>query len=479
MDFLVFLYVVVCVILLFGAAVFIHEFGHFWVALKCGMKVEEFSIGFGPKITSWKRNGIEYSLRWIPAGGFVRLPQMVTSETLEGANEEPCPPAPPWKRILTAFAGPGMNLVFGFFLAIILYFVGLPILVNPPIIGPVDSDSPEYKMGIREDDLVTSMNNRKVSSWEDIMNYSIMATTNVVPVVTKRGETFFTNYLTLAPKDYLQANGIEWKFLNLDPKGRVEAMEVIAGGPGEQANLKNGDEIVSFNDKMIFGTQQLIEQVQANPGKPCKMIVRRAVEGGKEDKTQDVTLSITPADVGGIGKISVQLGLAQKTKMVYEVQKPGPLPWDRVWYVVVRTYDTIAALCNTSKTGVGAKDLSGPPGILAMLATYVKTDYRLALDFMILLNINLAILNLLPIPVLDGGHILMSIIEKVTGKTVNIKVLEYVNTAFALLLIGFMIFVSYDDIFRKGHLFKAMYTQDTQVQHSSESNDTNAPMEEK
>ena len=124
MDFysiLEFIYVVVCVVLLFGAAIFVHEFGHFWVALKCGMKVEEFSIGFGHKIKSWKRNGIEYSIRWIPAGGFVRLPQMVTSEALEGASQEPCPPAAPWKRILTAFAGPGMNVVFAFFLGCILF----------------------------------------------------------------------------------------------------------------------------------------------------------------------------------------------------------------------------------------------------------------------------------------------------------------------------------------------------------------------
>ena len=118
-----FIYVIVCVVLLFGAAVFVHEFGHFWVALKCGMKVEEFSIGFGRKIKSWKRNGIEYSIRWIPAGGFVRLPQMVTSEALEGASEEKYPPASPWCRIATAFAGPGMNLVFGFVLAVVLYFV--------------------------------------------------------------------------------------------------------------------------------------------------------------------------------------------------------------------------------------------------------------------------------------------------------------------------------------------------------------------
>ena len=106
MTILTVVYVVAAVLVLFGAAIFIHEFGHFWVARKLGMKVEEFAIGFGPKIYSRKRDGIEYSLRCIPAGGFVKLPQMVTSETLEGQTTENVPPAPPLYKILTAFAGP-------------------------------------------------------------------------------------------------------------------------------------------------------------------------------------------------------------------------------------------------------------------------------------------------------------------------------------------------------------------------------------
>jgi regulator of sigma E protease len=118
----------------FGASIFIHEFGHFWVARKLGMKVEEFAVGFGPKIYSWKRDGIEYSLRWIPAGGFVKLPQMITSEALEGKNDYegvlkgdlPVPPAPPSHKILVAFAGPFMNVVFAFAIATVIYFVGLP-----------------------------------------------------------------------------------------------------------------------------------------------------------------------------------------------------------------------------------------------------------------------------------------------------------------------------------------------------------------
>src|SRR5690349_16937140 len=136
------LYVVGAMVLLFGAAVFVHEFGHFWMARRRGMKVEAFAIGFGPKIFSWKRDGIEYSWRWIPAGGFVKLPQMITSDALEGrAGAESIPPAAPFSKILVAFAGPFMNVVFAFAIAGLIYFVGLPVAVNPSIIGNVEPNS--------------------------------------------------------------------------------------------------------------------------------------------------------------------------------------------------------------------------------------------------------------------------------------------------------------------------------------------------
>src|SRR5277367_4947630 len=145
------LYIAAGVIFLFGAAIFVHEFGHFWVALKMGLKVEEFAIGFGPKIFSWTRNGVVYSLRWIPAGGFVKLPQMITSSAIEDKSttspaptpvptalskaavqvafgvgpidDIPIPPASALSKILVAAAGPTMNVLFAFVIATVIYFV--------------------------------------------------------------------------------------------------------------------------------------------------------------------------------------------------------------------------------------------------------------------------------------------------------------------------------------------------------------------
>ena len=141
------IYVVVAVLLLFGAAIFVHEWGHFYVARKCGMKVEEFAIGFGKILWKYEKDGILYTIRMIPAGGFVKLPQMLTSEAIEGGNgseeTEPLPDISPWAKIAVAVAGPIMNVVFAFVLATIIYFVGLPESITPPIVGALDKESEE------------------------------------------------------------------------------------------------------------------------------------------------------------------------------------------------------------------------------------------------------------------------------------------------------------------------------------------------
>src|SRR5206468_3710476 len=171
MPILNYVYVIGAVVLLFGAAVFVHECGQLWMARRRGLKVEAFAIGFGPKIFSWTRDGIEYSWRWIPAGGFVKLPQMITSEALEGDSNsagEKVPPAPPLSKILVAVAGPLMNIIFGFAIAALLYFVGLPVAVNPSIIGNVEPGTDEYNKDIREGDQIVLVDGRMAKSWQEV-----------------------------------------------------------------------------------------------------------------------------------------------------------------------------------------------------------------------------------------------------------------------------------------------------------------------
>lgn len=458
-----YLYVTAAVVLLFGAAIFVHEFGHYWIARIRGLKVLEFAIGFGPKIFGWTKDGIQYSVRWIPAGGYVKLPQMVTSEMIEGSADEKLPPVSPFSKILVAFAGPAMNVVFAFLIASLLYVIGLPVPINPPIVGSVEQGSDEAKMGIREGDRIVAVNNKPVKSWEDVQMGAVFARTNVIPVVVARvgKETTFS----LMAK----TNELGLKFFNLDPVEHPVVKDVSAGQPADRAGLKVGDEFISFGGVPIVSQDQLVGLIHKRPGEATTVWVKRA------DKK--IQLSVTPE--GTPGKVEGRIGvmLSGNSTMRYELQHP--LPWDQLGAVWTRTIDTLKALFHSKQTGVGVKDLSGPPGILLMLAAQVNADYRLALNFLVLLNINLAILNLLPIPVLDGGHILMSIIEKIRRRPLNVKFVEYVTTAFAVLLISFILFVSFNDVTRHRPIFKMMFQHSTKIEQTQKSNDTGEPAPQK
>jgi regulator of sigma E protease len=383
---------------------------------------------------------------------------MITAEALEGQSAEEVPPAPPLHKILVAFAGPFMNVVFAFAIATVIYFVGLPIPVNPAVIGYVEPGSAEAKLGIQEGDRIVSVNGEKVKSWQDVVLDTLVARTSVLPVVIEHDGREST-YQLKATTD----NAFGVKLLNLDPRDHPEVVEVNSGSVAEKAGLKQGDHITSFAGVPIASRDQLIDLIRKRGGQFTEIRVDRG--------TQKVALNITPTvdPITKNGRIGIAMVVS--STQIYIVQKPGPTPLEQVRDVMDKTFATIGALIHSRETGVGAKDLSGPVGILAVLASAVNSDYRLALSFLVLLNINLTIINLLPIPVLDGGHILMAIIEKIRRRPLSIKFVEYTTTGFAVLLISFMLYVTFFDI-KRFSLFRAMFKSDVQIQQSAQPAET-------
>lgn len=436
------------VVLMFGLSILVHEFGHFIVARKAGLKVEAFAIGFGPKIVSWVRDGIEYSLRWIPAGGFVRLPQLMNAEALEGETQtrEPLPPAPFFAKLAVLVAGPFMNLVFAFGVATILYFVGLPMERTPPVIGGVEPGSEEEKLGLQAGDRIISISGVKIHSWEQMARLVMLAPSNRFNVLIQR-DGFRTNITLTAHRS--EVFGGKW--LNILPQIHPVVGYVEPGMPAAKAGLKEGDRIVRFNGVPVVSRAQLIDLVAKSEGKESTIVVDR--------NGQLLTFHITPIYDSKTkrGRIGVML-----PSTVYYVVKPGPAPWKQVWHAFDQTVQVIQALFHSKETGVRPSDLSGPVGIIGVLAVRIKTDLRLALDFLVLLNVNLFILNLLPIPVLDGGHILLSLLSGLWriffGIELPQRIVEVTTTAFAIVLISFMLYVTFHDIVRIPYimdLFKA------------------------
>jgi len=461
MHFLSWLYVIAAVVLLFGATVLVHELGHFWMARRRGMKIGSLSIGFGPEIFGWTRNGVAYAWRLIPAGGYVTLPQMLATEEDDSAKgTATLPRVAPGSKILVAFAGPVMNVMFAVAIAVAVYFLGLPIRVNPAIIGQVPVGSPEAGMGLRAGDRIVAVNGHPVKSWQDVQQTVALARTNVLPVTIARHGAQTTFHLTAR---FNQQLGL--KLLDLFPEEHPTIARVLRASPAAKAGLKPGDEVVGCAGVPVVGADQLIDLLKNRPGEPTPMEVMR----GRERVHLTVTPALNPvAKAGMIGVV-----ITPNATVVYQVQAPGPPPWKLVGQACQQIYDSIAALVHWRQTGVGLEDLSGPPGILAILAAEVKTDYRLALKFMVLLNLSLGVLNLLPVPVLDGGHILLALVEQLRGRPASARFQATATNVFATLLISFVLYVSYNDIVNRFSLFRSILTQQAQIE--SGSRHTNAP----
>jgi regulator of sigma E protease len=550
---LTYIYVGVVVLLLFGAAIFVHEFGHFWVALKRGLKVEEFAIGFGPVLWSKEVDGILYSIRWIPAGGFVKLPQMLTSEAIEGTAEEngegepepeELPPVSPLSKILVAFAGPLMNVVFAIFIAVFLWIVGIPKQVNEPVIGYVGKSSAEHALGVHPGDVVQSINGQEVESWHDVIYAVLDSRGSTVEADIVRGKEkvtvklpadtwdggirrihldnhqqlviasvekksllasveFEQNDLILKVNDVqafsqyhfvdllMESPGAE-KTITVRRKGKLERLtfttpdqagvsvglmpepehgtwdlilsklgkdlKLLEKTPAKKAGIKEDDIIHKVNGQRITSTRHLVDIIQANGDQEMEI---ELIRGGKT-----MTLTATPKDKRLGIALEHDLGLIFKPEAIkYGETLAHPDPVEQFGDVLYKVGITFKALSRGSESGVGAKDLSGPIGIFGMLAIQVKHDLRLALSFLVLLNINLAILNLLPVPVLDGGHILMSLIEWIRKKPVSVRLQEYATTAFAVVLISFFLYVTFADV-KRVPLLHDIFQRETQTEPS-------------
>ncbi len=430
----IYIYPGLLVFFFFGLTIFIHEFGHFLMAKRRGMKIERFSMGFGPAIWQWKRDGIEYRISWIPFGGYVALPQMAPMEALEGKTEskpEELPPASPESKTLVAFFGPVMNMVLAFVIAFIVWGVGMPMPSNSTVVGWVDPDSPEEHAGIRPGDKVVAINGRPVKRWTEIRGEVVNSHEPNIAITLEREGKPYQCQLEIEADEHGGA-----KMVSLYPESRPFAQRIIPGSPAEQAGLLPGDKFLAVDGVPIVSADQL-----------------RGIIGSRADQLTEVKVLRHGQPV--IVKVTPQI-LEQKAKRAQmgvrlgdEIVRPGPTPLDQIWESLQMMGYTAKALIHYKETGVGLGDLSGPVGIVGGLwAMIAYGGVRSGLWLAVVLNVNLAVLNLLPVPVLDGGHILFALIEWVRRKPLNARLVNATQTAFAALIITFMLYVTFHDFQR-------------------------------
>jgi regulator of sigma E protease len=520
------IFVVIEVLCIFNLIIVVHELGHFLAARWRGLVIEEFGVWFGKPLWRKKIGGVYYSLGTIPAGGFVKLPQLADMSAIEGETENavPLPKISPLDKIIVAFAGPLFSFSLAVVFAVLVFFVGRPVgeAEATTTIGYVGEDSPASKAGLLPGDKILKVDGHEVTRWTGMSADSIVwqivrSEGDTIPIELERKVNGKAETLTLNPKPEIPANSIlERKGLRqiqIIPASTPMIAKIDPGSPAEKDGLKANDLITAINGQHLLSVMGIDDYIKDHPTEAMVLTVDRdgqklqkpytargtvinalmanspaAVAGLKmgdsvtkidgqpvanyawatdfihKHKGQPVTftvqrdgqtkdLQVTPV-IPLTGSTEPMIGVGWKTNSdgiewddtgIQHIVHPGPV--EQVKQGVLSIVNTIAAL-TSSKSSLSIEHLSGPVMIGRLYYHMFQSPegWKMALWFSVIFNVNLAILNMLPIPVLDGGHITLAIVEAIRRKPVNVRFVEIVQTACAMLVIGFMLFITYFDV---------------------------------
>jgi regulator of sigma E protease len=442
------------VVLLFNILIIVHELGHFLAAKWCGLKIDKFAIWFGKPLWSKKIDGVEYILGAIPAGGYVALPQMAPMEAIEGKTETPreeLPPASPWQKIIVAFAGPLFSFGLALFFACIVWAVGKPVSYPEAttIVGFVEPKLPADQAGLRAGDKIISIDHHPIAHFmgmgDTVIWRIVTSTADSIPIVIQRGDEI--KNLTVFPQkdpehEHHWYDRSPTRKIGIAPaQASLTIKKILPDSPALAAGLAVGDRITLMFGQPIYSPAAIDEQMKEHPNAPITFQVWR--KGVGRDVTVTPVKPISPSSLPKEGP-QTDIGIDEWDLQVSIIH---PSPFQQVRESVQAVTGTLAALF-ASHSNVGASLLSGPIGIMNMLFSVLSGPYgwQLALWFAVLINVNLALLNLFPLPVLDGGHIALSLLEWVRRRPLSMRILEPLQTACALVLIGYMAFITFYDL---------------------------------
>ena len=449
MEILTYAQAIFLVIFFFGASIFVHELGHFLAALWRGLKVTRFSIGFGPRLWTWKREGIEYCISLLPIGGYVALPQLGHMEMIEGkAEEEVESKSVSWtSKVIVLVAGAFFNVLFALLVASLLYLLGgRPVQANnettrigfvPQSIS-IDGETlqnPAFSAGLRQGDIITAIDGEPVYRWEEVDLKVIMGsgkTRDDGPVSTfsllRQGEAINVEVFPII-------GGPErTRLVHMRPATPAIVGKLMKNSPAERAELMEGDEILTMAGSEIISVEQISQYVGKVDETPIEFTIRR--DGKVITKIiQPVSIQINPQ-----GEYAPMLGIRWMPGTT--TLRENPLT--QLKNVIQLTFTTLERLFHPG-SDIGIRHLSGPLGIGTLIFQFALADFRYVLWIVVIINVNLAILNLLPIPVLDGGHIALASLERLLGKPMPQNLLLSLQSAFLILLLSLMVYVTIFD----------------------------------
>jgi regulator of sigma E protease len=416
-----------------GVLVFVHELGHFLAARRVGVRVLTFSLGFGPKILKFTRGDTEYCVSAVPLGGYVKMAGENPDDPRSGQPDEFLSKTK-WQRFQILIAGPLMNIVLAVVVLALVLAQGAHVAAyreEPPVVGVVVRDSPAERAGLMVGDRILTVDGDTVDTWEQLLMRVAMKPNRDVKLSVVRGGQTITISVRPTPEGRFEVGT-----LGVLPDTHPIVDSVIEGGPAEKAGLKARDEILSINGEPMVFRSQLIKAISEHGGQSIELTVKRGAE--------TLQIRATPEKRGARGMLDMYLTDRLKSFT------PGPL--EAVKLSVEENIEssglifrTLAGLF-TGETSV--RQLQGPVGIAQLSGESAAEGWIPLFSLMAMLSINLGILNLMPIPVLDGGHILILMMEGIARRDFSMRVKEKMLLAGFVVLMMLMVTVIYNDLTR-------------------------------
>lgn len=441
-----FLNALIAFIVTIGILVTVHEFGHFWVAKKLGIKVLRFSVGFGKILKSWQIGETQYTLCALPLGGFVKMLDESEGEVDPSEKHRAFNTQTVYKRIAVVVAGPAANFILAVVIYTFIFIIGTHGI--KPVVGAIENDSIAQQAGLETGDQLLSINTQDTPSISDFSFAFVRAAQAPTMQLDVRSENTHLKTLTLNLAQDFLANpeqGVE-QYLGFEfalPTLKPIIDQVIEGSPASMAGIQPGDQILSVNNKTLNTWRDFVVVIKQNSGQAMQLRLLR--------NNQIVALSLTPKNKNGVAKIGVGVMAPEGYLDEWRVLVKQP-PLDAFLSANVKTYQlTLLNLTMIQKMLLGetsVKQISGPISIADYAGKTASIGLVSFLSFLALISIGLGLLNLLPIPLLDGGHLFFYLIEILKGSPVS-QAVQQNALKFGLFVILSLTFIAmYNDFSR-------------------------------
>jgi regulator of sigma E protease len=424
-----------------GVLVFIHELGHFLLARWNGVRVLTFSLGFGPKLLKVQRGDTEYCISAVPLGGYVKMAGENPDDPQTGADDEFMAKSK-WQRFQILIAGPAMNIVLAVVLLAVILMQGADVLAyldRPAVVGLVQPGSPAEKAGIRPGDTIVKFGTADVRTWEHLDMAVAGRPEREVEVVVQREGREERFKITADLTELNTRNGARFEVgtIGVLPDVYPSVATLVPGKPAEASGIKVNDELLAIDGERLVFASQISQIISKKPAdKPIEIRVRR-------DGTEQ-TISVTPYKEGD--RTMVGLGPKEATRS-YQ-----PTPLEAIGMSVTRNIEMSGLILGTLKdlvTGEASpKQLMGPVGIAQLSGESAQAGWIALFGLMASISLNLGLLNLMPIPVLDGGHIFIMAIETISRRDFSLQMKEKMLFVGFVLLMTLMVTVIYNDLTR-------------------------------